>query len=274
MDYRMVAFDLDDTLLDDHQKVSAIDAEAVKRAREAGLIIVPASGRRYNSMFDALEAIDHTGPVITLNGGQVVDYPSGRVLHSHSVDLESSVEIVRLAKEYGAYVQCYVGDDFEFEKDCKESRLYARLSGAGGGAVGDLEAYLRRVGLPSKKLLFIVLDDEERMQRLESAVHARFDGRMSVFRSKSFYLEVTNISATKGAALRNICEDVGIAPEAVIALGDGENDVSMLQYAGVGIAVDNAKQSVKDQVRYTTLSNVDNGVSHAIRKWVFGEATE
>lgn len=266
MSIRVIAFDLDDTLLRSDRRVMRADIDAIAEARDRGIEIMPASGRRYNSMEPTLAAIGHEGIAITLNGARVARCPGDTPVYERYVDPETCAEIADLARELGVYVQYYVGEDFEYERDCDESRLYARLSGGGGEAVGDLAQYITRIGRPSKKLLFIS-PDELQIRRAQDAMVDRFGGALSIFRSKPIYLEVTHPEATKGRALAAMCAERGVAPAEVLAIGDGENDLSMLDWAGVGVAVGSAEAAIRHRARYVTSSNMECGVARAIREF-------
>jgi len=263
MSIRAIAFDLDDTLLRTDRTVMRADLDAIRAARKRGIEILPASGRRFNSMEQTLRAMEHEGVVVTLNGARIARCPGDTPVYERYVDPALCVEIAELAKEQGVYVQYYMGENFEYEADCEESRLYSRLSGGGGVQVGDLGAYMRVENRPSKKLLFISLD-EKKIRKMQDAMIERFGSSLSIFRSKPIYLEVTHPEATKGGALAWYCASRGIASEEVLALGDGENDLSMLEWAGYGVAVGNAEEAIKARVPYVTSSHMECGVARAI----------
>lgn len=266
MPIRAISFDLDDTLLRSDRTVMRADIDAIAEARQKGIEIFPASGRRFNSMEPALRAIGHAGLAITLNGARVSRYPGDTPVYERYVAPGLCAEIAQLAKEQGLYVQTYVGDDFEYEADCEQSRLYARLSGGGGVAVGDLAGYMDSVGRPSKKMLFIDMD-EEKILRMQDIMVERYGESLSIFRSKPIYLEVTHPEATKGRALAALCAERGIGPGEVLALGDGENDLSMLTWARYGVAIGNAERAIRERTGYVTSSNMECGVARAIREF-------
>lgn len=266
MPIRAISFDLDDTLLRTDRTVMRADIDAIVEARARGIEIIPASGRRFNSMEPTLRAIGHEGVAVTLNGARVSRYPGDEPIYERYVDSAICIEIARLAKEHGVYVQYYVDDNFEYERECEESRLYARLSGAGGVEVGDLTSFMRKENRPSKKLLFIATD-EARILEIQRVMQQHFGDALSIFRSKPIYLEVTHPEATKGAALAWYCASRGIERRDVLALGDGENDLSMLQWAGVGVAIGNAEAAIKRRVPYVTSSHMECGVGRAIREY-------
>ncbi len=267
MPIKLIAFDLDDTLMRDDLTVSEADRLAIAQARARGIIIAPASGRMLKAMRSTLDTINQQGPVLTLNGGRTVDYPSLKPLYERFIPLPICIEVARLARELGAYLQTYTGEDFEFDSPCEYSALYGRLAGSPGAAVGDLEKFLLAQGIPSQKLLFIETD-KQRMAALRARVVERVGDSLSVFHSKPTYLELTHSEASKGLALAALAERYGIRREEIMAIGDGENDIPMLTYAGIGVAVANAGEKVKASADYVTLSNMESGVGAAIHKFV------
>lgn len=269
MSIKLLSFDLDDTLLRDDLTIAPSDLAAIAQAVQRGITVVPASGRRIEAMEPTLRALGHRGPVISLNGALLSDYPARTPLYERFVPLDIALEAAQAAQKLGAYLQTYVGDDYQFESECDLSALYRGFSGKGGTAVGDLPAFLRKAAQPSQKLLFVETDPEK-MAALRREMDARFSDRLLVFSSKAMYLEMTHPEASKGAALRHLAGEMGLSSQEVMAIGDGENDLSMLCYAGVGVAMGNAAPHVQRTVKYVTGSNMQGGVGAAIRRYALG----
>lgn len=274
MPIKLLSFDLDDTLLRDDLTIAPSDLAAIAQAAQRGITIVPASGRRIEAMEPTLHALGHRGPVISLNGALLSEYPAQTPLYERFVPLEIALEVAQAAQELGAYLQTYVENDYQFESECEFSALYRGISGKGasgkgGSAVGNLAAFLRKTGQPSQKLLFVETDPDK-MAALRREMDARFSDRLLVFYSKAIYLELTHPEASKGAALRHLAREMGLAPQEVMAIGDGENDLSMLRYAGVGVAMGNAPAHVQKAVGRVTDTNMQGGVGAAIRRYALG----
>lgn len=267
MAIRLIAFDLDDTLLRDDLTVSGEDIAAIRLAAERGIHILPASGRRLSAMGPALQAIGHQGPVISFNGAYASMYPSGEALYQRFLPPEACLTAVQTAKQLGAYIQLYDQEDFLFETHCGESRLYAEVSGGGGTAVGDLSAFIHNHNQPSQKML-VIENDPGKIERVRIALKDALGEGISIFYSKPHYLELTHPEASKGHAIAAIAQRYGIAPKDVLAIGDGENDLPMLTFAGIGVAMGNASEAVRQKADAVTATNMQGGVGLAIRKYV------
>lgn len=267
---KLIAFDLDDTLLQPDESILAQDIAAIAAAQKKGIGIVPASGRRYGTMIPSARLIGHEGPLIASNGANTAAYPGEEPLYRRFVPNSIAVEIARAAESLHAYVQAYVGEDFQYDVDCEYSDLYKTMSGGGGTAVGSVSRWLTQNGQDSQKLL-LIQTDPKKMLTLRREMDELFGSQLLVFHSKPMYLELTHPQASKGQALAYLAQSMGIDPSEVMAIGDGENDLSMITYAGVGVAMGNSGQSVKDQADFVTATNIQGGVGAAIRRFALLE---
>ncbi|MDR2515699.1 MAG: Cof-type HAD-IIB family hydrolase [Christensenellaceae bacterium] len=264
MPIQLIAFDYDDTLLADDRTISDENISAIEYARAKGVKIVPASGRAYSSMLPYTKLFGGFDAMVATNGSQVYD-ASGKRLQFISVARELVPELTRFAAEEGAYLQLYDDELFLFERDCGESQLYARLAGLQGRAVGPFSAFPLDFDMP--KLLFIELDPGK-MAALRQKAQARFGQSLAIENSKSMYLEVTNPAATKGSALRFLSGHFGIPLGDMMAIGDSGNDLPMIELAGVGVAVGNARGFVKEKADFISAPSSDSGLGKAIRRFV------
>ncbi len=268
MAIKLIAFDMDDTLLMDDRTIGKRTLDALRAAHAQGVKIVPATGRGKHSMWKYVEQIGVADAAICTNGAQVYD-GDGKTIFENPVPLAAAQRVVRFARENGWYLQGYSADDYFFEQETEETRLYARLAGHMGQAVGDLEAYLR---LPPYKLLF-VQTDMERMKRLKAAAAPLFGQELCLFVSKPFYLEITSPAATKGKAVLKLAERFGLLPGETMCFGDSGNDLSMIDCAGVGVVMGNAADEIKAHADLIAPSNQDEGVAQVIEKYVLRGAT-
>ena len=211
MAIRLIAFDMDDTLLRDDRTIGERTLRALRAAHEQGVKIIPATGRGKHSMWNFVQQMGVADAAICTNGAQVYD-AAGRPVMEHPVPLETALRVARFAKENGWYLQGYSENDYFFDHETDETQLYARLANHMGQAVGDLEKYMTE---PPFKLLF-VQTDPEKMQRLKDTAIPLFGKEMCLFVSKPFYLEITDPKATKGAALLALAEKVDPALNDII----------------------------------------------------------
>ena len=258
MSIRAIAFDLDDTLLRSDLTVSDYTVEVLRRAKERGIFILPASGRTRDSMFPAVERIGCADAFISCNGADV--WTTGReLLMQELLPVELAHEVARFASDRGVYCQTYSPSRFFFSIDNEYAVSYAHSSSLEGEYVGDLTAFIRQ---PVTKLL--MMDTPERIAALYEESRAVFGGRASMTCSKPYFLECNPLRATKGNALRWCSEHFGFRMDELLTFGDSLNDVSMLEAAGIGVAMGNAREDVKAMGFPVCLSNDEDGVARYI----------
>lgn len=263
MAIKLIAFDMDDTLLRDDQTIGERTLRALRAAHEKGVRIVPATGRGKSTMWNFVEKMGCADAAICTNGAQVYN-GKGEPIIENPVPLEAAHRLVRFAKENGWYVQGYNAEDYFFEKETEETRLYARLANHMGLMVGDLERYMTEDPF---KMLFVQMD-MEKMAALKSQVYSLFGQELCVFVSKPFYLEVTALAATKGTAVLKLAERFGVMPAETMCFGDSGNDISMIEAVGVGVVMDNAREEIKAHADLIAPSNQEEGVAQVIEKYV------
>ena len=267
MAVKLIAFDFDDTLLDSEKKIPKRNLEAISRAREAGIILVPASGRLIQSQTRYLEEMAISGPVITCNGAQVIDTVTGESLFESDVAYEDVCKVLVLAKEWSLYTQLYRSGEVYYDTYCSYSEYYERTADIRGSAVGDLEAFAEKEKLNSQKILMI--DTPERVAEVLPILQKELP-QLMVMTSRANFIEINNPAANKGAALQAIAERYGFTRDEVMAIGDSGNDRSMLEYAGQSVAVGNAKPEIKALCRYIAPDCEEGGVGIAIDRWALG----
>lgn len=262
---RLVAMDLDDTLLNDQRGISDENLQALRDAAAAKVKLVFASGRGLRSMqqFSRMLGEGVVAGYIGSNGAQVFDAAGNRLFYN-PVPVQDAHSIVAFARERGLYVHTYDEQGFLFEKECDESRFYRQFTNSPGRLVSPLENALTQ---PVPKLILVVLDPKRHVSVLDE-LRRLFSPGLTFEVSKPEYIEVIHPSATKGAALTALCGLWGIPREEVMAIGDGGNDLSMLLAAGTPVAMGNAIQPLKQAAVYVTDTNEASGVARAIRRFV------
>lgn len=257
-----IAFDLDDTLLRDDRTISPYTLSVLRRAAEAGVRVIPASGRTRDSMRRFVDQIGCATCFIACNGAEVWS-PDRRLLEQELLSVPLAAEVARFAESHGCYAQTYAEDCFFYNREGEWARAYAESSELRGVYVGNLEAYITR---PTPKIL--MMDDPARVAELLLEAQAIFRGRASLTCSKPYFLEVNPLRATKGNALRRCAERFGFDMANVMAFGDSLNDLSMLTAAGHGVAVANAREDVRSQIAAVCGSNEEDGVARYIEQYV------
>ncbi len=263
---KAAAFDLDDTLLRNDLSVSPYTLEVFRQLSAAGFRFIAASGRTLMSMKPFTDLLGCVSLCIACNGALIWNPSNGSVLHRETFPVELCHEIVRFGNEFGCYQQTYSDDRFYFNEVSDYSRRYAAASMLPGECVGDLQKFICE---PRSKILMMA--EEETVARMLVLARARFEGRVSVTCSKPYFLEFNPLKATKGIALRKAAELLGLVPENFIVFGDSLNDLSMLEIAGLSVAVSNGRPEIRSVCDAVCLSNEEDGVARCLAEKILKE---
>ncbi len=265
MNYKLLAFDLDDTLLDRNNKISDKNVETLRKAAAAGLIITIATGRMFQSALPYARQLGINVPLITYHGGLIKKAADGEVIWHRPVPLEAAIQVAEYAREHGYHLNLFIDDYFCIPEENEYTRAYQTLSGVEFKIIGNAAEYLRKDKTPPTKMNIVSFAGTPQIMQ---EMAAEFAGVVHITMARPEFLEITNLEATKGRALRHLAEEAGIKREEVAAIGDSLNDIDMLEYAGTGVAVANARDEVKKVAQVITLSNLEDGVAYFIEKYV------
>ncbi|WP_031516695.1 Cof-type HAD-IIB family hydrolase [Desulfofalx alkaliphila] len=264
--YKLIAVDMDDTLLTSDLRLSQFSLETVRRVREKGIHITLATGRMFSSVKPYAKQLGINLPLITYQGALVKNALSGEVLLHRPVPLELAQGVIAALNKYGYHINLYVDDQLYVEEITPEARRYAEICGIEAKAVGDLRQFLQKA--PTK---ILAVAPEEKIDLLMNEIAPQYGNLLHITKSKPFYLEFSHPQATKGEALAMLADLYGVKREEVMAVGDGYNDVEMLKYAGTAVVVGNARDEIKALADYVARSNDEDGVAHALQELVLAE---
>lgn len=265
MNYKLIAMDLDGTLNNDEKKITEKTRAALMAAQERGIRLALASARPSPGLFrerDELRLQDYQGILMSYNGGRIVDAASGATIFETSMDLQETKQVLRALEKLPVTpilddgVQFYVTDKngYKVDYECMNNRMVC-------SEVENLADFLDFA--PIKILMSVA---PERIHAVQAEIAALLPESLTVVQTAAFYLEVIPRVINKGQGIRDICGALGMQPEEVIAFGDAENDIPMLQAAGVGVAMGNAAENVKAAADRVTLSNNDDGIAAALEE--------
>ena len=260
---RLIASDMDDTLLNSDTKISEGNAAAIHAAIAKGIIFMIATGRMYVSVKPYADALGLDVPLVTYNGALVKGSKSGRVYYEHPLKLETAREMLAYCKEKGYYIQSYQGDELWVKEATAFSAEYTRISGVPAKPVGEK---LYQPDTAPYKLLAMTKSEE--FQTVWQDIQQQFEGKVAVTSSRDNFLELMEPGVNKWNAVRAVAELYGIRPEEIMCIGDSNNDLSMIQNAGTGVAVANAKPVIQAAAKIVTASNDEDGVAKVIREFV------
>jgi Cof subfamily protein (haloacid dehalogenase superfamily) len=253
---RAIAMDLDRTILGPTLEFTPALKGAVAAAAEAGIEPIVATGRMFASARPYALELGVTAPVICYQGALVADPVTGRWLLHDPMDVPLAREVIVAVRRAGFHMNVYVDDTLYVEELNEEARTYAAHARLDAHPVGDLLAWLER---PTTKI--VIVGEPVALDGLQDRLRAAFDGRLFIAKSLPYFLEVAMPDVSKGAALRFVCERLGIEPADVVAFGDGANDVELLRDAGVGVAVEDADAALRAVADWIVPPVADDGVA-------------
>ncbi len=265
MAIRLVAMDLDDTLLDSRLQISDHTTVMLRRVVDRGIRITLATGRMFRSARRYAVQLGMDVPLITYQGALVKNAVSGEVLYHRKVPGDMIQPVIDAARAAGYHYQVYFDDNLYMECLTPEGQAYAELAGVPPMVDKDLP---NRLTYEEPTKIIIINENLPALQQMEMQLQQRFSGQLYITRSKPHYLEFMNQEATKGRALQAVSEYFAIDRQDVMAIGDSYNDIDMLKWAGVGVAVGNAPPEVKKYADYVTASNDEDGVAAALQHLV------
>lgn len=261
--YGLVAADMDGTLLDGKGEIAEETVREIRRIVEAGVLFVVTTGRAIQGVekYPALWGLK--GPVVAYNGAMVVDAGTREILFERGLRRDDAAKIIELGRRRGTTMCIWSRHQLYGNRLDARIHEYKRLSGVEPLPVEDWEELLDR-GIA--KILWV--DDEEAIRRAQAELVPGMFKETTACTSKPVFLEFFNSRASKAAALEFIGKLRGIRREEMMAIGDGANDLDMIRYAGMGVAMENAEEEVKRSAGFITSSNEEDGVGRAIRQFL------
>jgi Cof subfamily protein (haloacid dehalogenase superfamily) len=263
---KLIVLDLDGTLLNSQHQISDKTAEAIQRAQAQGIQIMLATGKTRYSGEDIIKRFNLTTHGIYLQGASVHLHDGG--IHANTtLSPEVARRIITFAEDRGFEIAAYSGQRIlarSISPGAKE--LHDLYHEPEPEAVGPLHNILN--GTPINKLLIIRQNDPRKIRALRWQLSMQIDPKEArMTQALPDMLEILPPNVSKGGALKSLLKDLSIKPEEVMAIGDAENDLEMIQLVGIGVAVDNAVDKLKEAADYVVASNDEDGVAEAIERF-------
>lgn len=269
MTIELIAIDLDGTLLTPEKKISAKVKKTIEIAKTKGIKIVLCTGRPLPGVFPILEALnlqEEGDYVITYNGALVQQSQNGKAISHHTLNFESFLEIEEMSRQIG--IHCHAIDEKHIYTANKDiSPFSVRES-----FLVNMPIRYRTIEEMDPTLVIskmMMIDEPDLLDAAIVKLPKSFHDKYTILKSEPFYLEVLNKAASKGQALKDLAQILDIPKENIMAIGDNENDIDMIEYAGMGVAMGNAIASVKEICDYVTDTNEYDGVATAIETIAF-----
>lgn len=271
-DIRLIALDLDGTLLNSDKQLTQQNAQALACAAARGIEIVPTTGRFFSGMPEIIRSLPYLHYAITINGAAVYDVRQDADIARAEIPLPLAVEIMRYLDTLPVIYDCYMNNwgwmtrAMQLRADAfAPDEHYLRMIRNLRTPVDDLKSYLLETGRDVQKIQLFLTDPALRLTLLRQ-LGGQFEG-LCVSSSVPNNIEINSTDANKGEALRKLAAHLGLDISQTMAIGDGLNDLSMLRAAGIGVAMENACPEVKQAADYVTGSCDESGVAAAIRRF-------
>lgn len=256
---KLIATDLDGTLLNNESEISKYNKEIFEYLMNNGIEIILSTGRPFEGMIRYKNYLNNKNESIVLNGSLIVD-DSGKFVYNEPLEEKTAFKIMDIYKKYDVYLHVYCGNKYIASEEDFYFRRYVQKE--------DLKEIF--IGLHNiekfefSKMLFI--GDREVLEKLQDEIRETVKVHTSF--SHTNFLEILRDGINKGSALKWLCDKKGIKRENVIAFGDNYNDIEMIEFAGVGVVMENGEEELKKSADYIALNNNDDGVGKFLKDFL------
>ena len=262
--YKYIACDIDGTLLTSSGELSEKTVKAVKSVVEQGCIFALSTGRPIQGIEKLIQMLQLRGPMITYNGGMIVDANSKEILFSKTLDFRDGKIVWDLGQALDVTLCVWSENCLYVNKDNQRAEKYRSISDTPVSIINSIE------DIPGEITKMLWFDSEERMPGFIEKCKGVVPESVTYCTSRPYFLEFFSSKVSKAAALQFICDYCKIKREEIMALGDGMNDIPMIDFAGTGVVLANGNDEVKSHADYIAPSNDEDGVAYALNKFVLG----
>lgn len=264
---KLLALDLDGTLTNSKKEVSEKNKDYIRKAQDKGIRIILASGRPVigiKGIADTLDLWRQGGYILAYNGGQIIDCRTGKDMVKQTIPLKYVHEICDVINKYDVFPLTYDETAVICENDTDK---YVQKEAYNNGIkVRKVKSLEHEVSEPVVK--FMVVGEPEELKKAYGYLENIFGGILNVFFSEPYFLEITPMGIEKASALEKLTRLLYMDKNNLMACGDGLNDIPMLQFAGLSVAMGNAYDETKKYADFISKSNEEDGVAFAIEKYI------
>lgn len=268
MDYKLLVLDIDGTATNSEKKITPKTKEAVIRLQKAGIPVAIASGRPTPGVSPIAEEFSfgaYGSYALCYNGAKIINWQTKELVYSKTLPLSLPKRLYQDACKYNVGIMTYAPGDSAVI--CRRTDSYVEIeSRICQVPIEDCGTdFPDRITFPVTKCLFT--GDPDDLERIEPVIAEKYQFEANVFRSEPYFLEVMPKNVDKAYCLSKLLDILGLKREEMVCCGDSYNDLTMIQFAGMGVAMANAKDVIKDVADFITLSNDEDGVAYAIEKF-------
>lgn len=269
MDYKLIAVDMDGTLLNSDNVVSDKNKNMLKVATEKGIQVVISTGRIFTSAKYYAHLLGLITPIIACNGAYVCEYHKNRVIYDNDIDMYNANKIIDILEENNAFYRFYDNNNFYLKNLESMSNKYGEWKTNAEDifkvkvvVLDDVKNYVKE-HKPKIYKYVVVEEDDEKLNRIKQQIMS-IKG-IEVVSSWRGSFDIMNAGVSKGNALKELCRIYNIDRNEVIAIGDNHNDISMIEFAGTGVAMGNGEEEVKRIANIVTDTNDNDGVAKVLK---------
>lgn len=260
--YKLIAIDMDGTLLTDDKKILTETKSDILKAYQKGAIICISTGRGYPAAKRYIDELNINIPLILYNGSRVRMSKDSALLYNKVIEASVAKDVYSIINKHNGTCCFWRDDRLYFNKDNEYTTYYRNLTGVEpiilDEAIDDVFVDINK---------FIWFDTVERLDFAQKEILVNVSG-INYFKSNTNLLEIVPTEISKGNTLSILIKQLNVSQEEVIAVGDDENDISMIKFAGLGVAMENARESVKNIADFITSTNEENGVGKVINMFM------
>lgn len=262
MNYRLLAVDIDGTLLNSEGVLTKATKDAIHLAVDKGIIFVICTGRPIQGVSSLNDEIGRDLPFITYNGSMVVKGKSKEILYERSLPLVEARKVFELGKELDTTMIIWSNNNLYVNREDEKAKEYSGLTNTPYTVIKDID------DVPHNITKILWYDDHEKLLEYQKEFEGNLGENINYHLSRPYFLEFVDAKATKAIAIEKLCETYHFNISQAIAIGDGYNDLSMIQAAGLGVAMANAPDDIKAVAKYITTSCDEDGVAKVIHKFI------
>lgn len=268
MNYQMLVLDLDGTLTNSRKELTEPTRQALIEIQEAGKKVVLASGRPTYGIVPLAEALNlskYGSYILSFNGGRITQCSSNKIIYDRVLPKEVIGPIFEIASTYPdvdimTYENEYIIAGLTHNEYTDKEAFLNKMQ------VRRVDNFVDYITFPINKLL--ITGEPEVLEKLMAQLQRKYNKYLSIYRSEAFFLEIMPQNIDKALSLQRLLNSIGMKADSMICCGDGYNDISMIEFAGLGVAMENAKPLVKESANFITKSNDDEGILFVINEFM------
>ncbi len=267
MSYEMIVLDLDGTLTNSQKEITPATKAGIRKVQESGKHVVLASGRPTPGVISLARELDfakYGGYILSFNGGRIINCRNNEIIYNKLLPPECLAPIYDYIRGFQVNMITYTDTEIisAFTPN-DETYIEARINKM---PVKQVDDFLSYVDFPVNKLL--ITGNPELIVQIEKKLKLMFHSAINIYRSEPFFLEIMPPRIDKAHSLQKLLNSIGLTANEMICCGDGYNDLTMIEYAGLGVAMSNAQPAVLDKADYITKSNDEDGILHVIEEFI------